>query len=114
MTVSANVLDSDGVQSVSLLFRAVTPKNESPEVSVAMKRVSGDEKSGVYSAGIEGQTAGHLVRFRIRAADRAGAERLQPSENEARPTYSFYALGLTNTARIPFGFVIQVGPQERP
>ena len=114
VTVSANVMDSDGVQSVSLLFRSVTPKNESSEVSVAMARISGDEKSGVYSAGIDGQPADHLVRFRIRALDRTGAERFQPSENETRPSYSFYTLGLTNTARIPFGFVIQTGPQERP
>ena len=61
MTGSANVLDSDGVQSVSLLFRAVTPKNESSEVSVAMKRVSGDEKSGVYSAGIKGGLVGGVA-----------------------------------------------------
>jgi hypothetical protein len=114
VTVTATAADADGVRSMTLSYRAVAPRNASPERTVPMTRISGNESTGTYSATIDGQPAGVLVRFRIKAADAAGAERVQPSENEPRPTHSYYVPAVSNDARIPFGFVISTGPAERP
>jgi len=114
VTVTASAADADGVQSLTLAYRTVAPRNAMAERTVAMTRASGDEKNGTYSAVLEGQPAGVLVRFRIKAADATGTERVQPSENEPRPAYSYYVPAVANDAHIPFGFVISAGPPERP
>ena len=114
VSVSVSIADSDGIQSVTLSYRPVAQRNVTAERSVPMPRTSGDERNGVYAAVIEGQPAGVLVRFRIKAADAAGTERIQPSENEPRPTYSYYVPAVANDARIPFGFLITAGLPEQP
>lgn len=110
VNISVLAASSNRVQSVALMFRSVSVRNESNEQSIPMKRVAGDEKSGKYSATIEGQPGGQLVRFRIKAIDADGVERIEPSANEPRPTHSVYTLGVTNTARVPFGFIFHEGP----
>ena len=114
VSVSAIVADADGVKGVTLLYRIVTAGRETPETPVPMNRMSGDEKKGRYEAAIDAQSPGALVRFRLKAVDATGAERIEPPAYEPRPTYSYSTLVNTNTAGIPFGFVMHVGQPERP
>ena len=112
MPVTADVEDADGVREVTLLYRLARTGGQTSETAIAMERIAGDEKKGTYRAAIEGRPEGSLVRFRIRAADAAGTRRLQPGPNEPRPTYSYSTFINTNTARIPFAHVINVGRLE--
>ncbi|MBI4583103.1 MAG: CotH kinase family protein [Planctomycetes bacterium] len=75
-----------------------------------MKLSAGDEKCGIYEAVIGGQPEGTLVRFLIKAANVAGAERIHPSPNSPRPNYSYIPVAPAASARIPRGLVIQVDP----
>ena len=108
VTVRATVADADGVKTVTLLYRIATSGRESTETPLEMKRISGEEKIGVYEATIDGQLQGTLLRFRIKALDAAGMIRMQPSENEPGWTYSCYTFSSTAKAAIPLGFVINV------
>jgi hypothetical protein len=110
--VTARVEDDDGVKGVALLYRVATGGRESEEASVPMTRRSGDEKHGTYEAAIDGQAQGRLVRFRIQAIDRVGTARLQPSPNEPRPTYSYFAFA-AEPASIPQGYALNIGRMER-
>ncbi len=89
VTVSAAITDAEGVKRANLLYRVVRAGTSSEETAVQMRRIAGDELRGNYEAIIPGQPQGALVRFRIKAVDKAGAERLQPSESEPRPSYSY-------------------------
>ena len=112
-TISASIADADGVRTATLLYRSAITGRESAEKEIPMTRVSGDEKTGRYQADVEAQPTGRLLRFRIKAVDANGAVRFQPSENEPRPTYSFFTSANTNTALVPFGFVLHIGPTEQ-
>ena len=111
--VTATVGDSDGVGAVTLLYRVAGTRRESEESSIRMTRRSGDEKSGIYEAIIGPQAQGQLVRFRIQASDRAGVERIQPSPNEPRPSYSYFSFTNTVEARIPIGCLVNIGAPAR-
>src|SRR5262249_10901497 len=65
-----------------------------------------------YAATIPGQKAGQIIRFRIKAADAQGAERLFPSEHEVRPALSVYVHEPFKPGNFPFGLVINVGQAE--
>ncbi len=78
-----------------------------------MERIAGDEKRGRYQAAIAPQPEGKLVRFRIQALDMTGTARIQPSENDPRPTYSYSTVKEANPARIPFVYLVQAGPAEK-
>jgi hypothetical protein len=106
-TVAAEVADSSGIKSVSLLWSVVSSGRQTAETEVAMVRSGGDERSGVYQGVIGGQPQGSLVRFRIKAAN-AEATRFQPGPNEPRPTFSYSTVVNTNTARIAFAYVVNV------
>jgi hypothetical protein len=106
-TVTAEVADSAGVKSVSLLWSVAASGSQTLEKEIAMQRTAGDERSGVYQAGIGGQPHGTLVRFRIKAAN-TDATRFQPGPNEPLPSFSYTTLANTNTARIPFAYVVNV------
>jgi hypothetical protein len=106
-TVAAQVSDPVGVKSVTLLWCVASSGNQTLETQVAMQRTSGDERSGVYEGVIGGQRQGALVRFRIKAAN-ADVARFQPGPNEPLPTYSYSTVVNTNTARIPFAYVVNV------
>lgn len=105
--VTAEVADADGVKSVSLLWSVASTGRQTVETEVAMQRASGDERSGVYQAVIGGQPEGTLVRFRIKAAN-AEASRFQPGPNEPLPSFSYSTVVNTNTARIPFAYLVNV------
>ncbi|HZR16783.1 MAG TPA: CotH kinase family protein [Verrucomicrobiae bacterium] len=106
-TITAQVSDGAAVKSVSLLWSVASTGNPGLEKEIAMQRVSGDERKGSYQAIIPGQPHGSLVRFRIKAAN-ADTSRLAPGPNEPLPTFSYCTLANTNTARIPFAFIINV------
>jgi hypothetical protein len=117
LTVSAEVSDEDGVRSVSLFYCAMQARehvaqarDRSPEREVAM-RPAGD--AGRFQGVIPGQPESTLVRFRIRAVDGAGQTRWLPAPQEPRPAFSCSTYVNTNTARIPFAFVLS-GPAAAP
>jgi spore coat protein H len=110
--VTAMISDGDRVASVTLLYRVAAPGRESLEHPVSMKRVSGHEREGAYQAEIDGQPEGTLVRFRLKAVDEQGLQRVRPSENDPCWTYSYYTFRNTNQATVPFGFIINVGPLD--
>ncbi len=112
VNVQAKVQDTDGLQGVALLYRVAKSGSEGEETQTPMKRISGTKEAGVYEAVIPGQLEHHLIRFRMKAIDANGASRFHPSENEVRPTYSYFTYANTETAAIPFGFIVHVGEEE--
>ena len=110
VTVRAVVSDSDGVTKVNLLYTVIANGRESAEIELPMRRVSGDGTRGRYEADIPAQPQGRIVRWRIRATDVRGADKIQPSENEPRPTVTYATFLNTNTALIPFGYVFHIPP----
>ena len=110
VVVTAQVAAEGGVEGVTLLWRLA---GRGAEKELVMERLSGDEKQGVYQAVLEGQPEGQVVRFRIRAAGRDGAIRLQPSPHELRPTYTYSTFVNTNTAQIAFGYVVNYASSKR-
>ncbi|MBI5386629.1 MAG: CotH kinase family protein [Verrucomicrobia bacterium] len=106
VSVTAEVSDADGLGAVTLRWQLARPGTEAPETEAAMTRLRGDEKGGTYQALIPAQPPGVVVRFRVQAIDAAGATRWRPSPNEPRPTYTFSTFVNTNTARIPFAYVL--------
>ncbi len=112
VTVTAQVSDACGVKEVSLLWRLAASGGETAESSLAMQRVEGTERSGTYQAAIPGQPAGKLVRWRIKAVNGMGSVRFAPARNEPRPAYSYSTFVNTNSARIPFVYVLNVAPPQ--
>jgi CotH kinase protein/Lamin Tail Domain len=110
--VTATVADSAGVKAVALLYQAATFRRQSEERAIPMTRGAGNETNGIYEASIDAQPQGVLVRFRIQATDTAGTERLQPSPNEPRPTYSYFSFA-TAHASISQGYALNLGRLEQ-
>jgi spore coat protein H len=110
--VRAAVADAEGIRAVRLLYRVAGPGHVSEEASLDMTRISGDSKRGVFEGTIPGQPQGQLVRYRIKAMDSTGTERLLPSPNDPRPAYSFVALTNTPNATVALGYAINVGRIE--
>ena len=112
VTVQAKVADKDGLDEVTLLYRIAKSASEGEEMQIPMKRISGDKKSGRYEAIIPGQPNRLLVRFRIKATDSRSTTRFQPALYEPRPTYSYFTYANTETAMIPFGFIVHIDEEE--
>ncbi len=112
VTVRANIEDDDGLKSATLLYRIAKPGSETAEKNVPMKQISVDKRSGTYEAVIPAQPDRHLVRFKIKAVDSTGAQRIHPSENEPCFSYSYYIYANTEKANIPFGFIINIGKKH--
>lgn len=111
--IKARVADLDGVRSVTLLYRVAGARRESEETEVPMNRQSGDAQSGEYTASIDPQSNGQLVRFRIVASDMANAQRISPSPDAPRPAYSYFTFNPAGQGRIPMGFLVNIGPPAR-
>jgi hypothetical protein len=112
ITVTANVADAGSVTEVSLLWRIAKPGGETGESVVPMKRMDGDDHSGTYQAALPALPAYKLVRWRIKAVNSQGTIRLAPALTDPRPAYSFSTYVNTNTARIGFAYVLNVGPPQ--
>ncbi|MGE4179676.1 MAG: CotH kinase family protein [Limisphaerales bacterium] len=124
VTINAEISDSDGVDRVTLAFRTLpvlptqsNPREPAPpseETVLSMTRIAGDARTGTYSARIPSQPAGRIVRFRIEATDRTGSTGVLPHPHDAHPSWSFLSSTLTNTSAVPWVFMAQHGPKERP
>ena len=114
MEITAEVADADGVKSVQVFYQILRPRERSAEMETPMRRTAGTAAQGQFQGAIPAQPEGVLVRFRIKAVDETGAVRFQPPPNEPRPTYSCSTFVNTNTAHIPFAFVVTeaAGPQS--
>jgi hypothetical protein len=103
--VEAEVRSADEVHEVELRYRVAGSGFEKEEKAVRMTKTP----EGRYAASIPGQTAGQIVRFRIRAVDGKGGARLYPSENDVRPALSVYVHDPFRPGKYPFGLIINVG-----
>jgi len=112
VTVRVTVADEDEVKSVVLLYRLAAAGHLAEENALPMQRVSGDQRSGRFEAAIPAQPAGRLVRYRFRAMDGVGTERIFPSTNDLRPSLTYSTFVNTNTSRIPFGLVLHPTGEE--
>ncbi len=83
-------------------------------LTLTMTRVAGDALQGTYTATIPPQPPGHVVRFHLECTDLAGSKALHPHPHDARPTWSLLSSAPTNNALVPFAFLAQHGPAERP
>jgi len=113
VALRVHVKDADGVKQVELLFRVAADGKLNDESVLPMNRVSGEPRNGVFEATLPAQPASRLVRYRFRGLDEAGMERLFPSTNELRPALSYSTFVNTNTARIPFGFILHLSQELR-
>ena len=106
--VTAEVRAAAGLMAVDLLYRVAGSGSEGAEVAVPMAPLPG----GAYGAVIPPQKAGQIVRYRVRAVDAAGAERLDPHPNDLRPAGSVYVHDPFRPGKIPLGYVVSVGRAE--
>jgi hypothetical protein len=110
--VSATVSADDAVTTVALLYRVASSGRQSEERALPMTRIAGDAQSGVYEASIDAQPQGQLVRFRVRAVGAGEGDRLDPSPNEPRPSYSYFSYAFSK-ATIAQGVAVNVAKIER-
>jgi hypothetical protein len=106
--VEADVRSGEGLREVELRYRVAGSGYETKEVGVPMAKTP----QGRYAAVIPGQKANQIVRFRVRAVDATGGERVFPSENEVRPALSLYVHDKFQPGKIPWGLVLNVGEAE--
>jgi hypothetical protein len=107
VAVTFAAADTDGIRRLRVLTTTLMRGAGNSEHEVAVQRVSGDGRAGRYEVTLPGQSSGALTRFRIEAVDEIGARRSAPNENEPAPAFSVFHFGNTNTATIPFGFLLQ-------
>ena len=100
--------DVSNAESVELLYSLAEPGKVSDEQSLPMTK----EGDGKFSATIPGQVNNRLVRFRVRATNRANSVRHMPSENEIRPAFSVYVTDSIETGSIPVAHFFNVGAEE--
>jgi hypothetical protein len=106
--VEADVRSPVGVRGVELLYRVCGPGYEKDEKALRMAKSA----KGRYAATIPAQKAGQIVRFRVKATDAKGGERLWPNPNDVRPAQSVYVHDKFEMGKIPFGLIINVGKEE--
>jgi hypothetical protein len=106
--VEAEVKSPAGVRSVELLYRLCGSGYEKAEQALPMSK----SPKGRYAASIPAQRAGQIVRFRVKATDAKGGERVYPNANEVRPALSVYVHDTFKTGKIPFGLIVHVGRAE--
>lgn len=113
LQVEARINDPDGVARAVLAYRIVPRPGEPPsageEVEIPMEPSS---PRGPYTASLPPQRDRTLVRFRIRAVDLTGSERVLPHPDDARPAWTVYFGGLESGVRIPVVSLLQYGVAE--
>lgn len=109
-TIGLVAADADGVRNVRVIWTSSSGLTNEQQLS--MQRVSGDARSGRYAASLPGQPSGTLTRFRIEAVDDVGMRRFAPGENEPAPTFSVFHFTNTNTATVPFGFLVRTASAQ--
>lgn len=106
--VTAEARSVAALKAVELLYRVAGNGSEKAETAIPMTKGA----NGAYSATIPAQKAGLIVRFRVRATDASGAERLHPHPNELRPARSVYVHEKFEPGQIPLGYVVSCGARE--
>jgi hypothetical protein len=106
ISVDAEVVGD--VATVELRYRVAGSGYEKAEQTVPMVK----SLSGTYHAKIPPQKAKQIVRFRVHAVDKSGAERFAPHPNELRPAESVYVHERFKAGEWPLGFIINVGAAE--
>ena len=109
VVIRAEVAAAEGIDSVTLWWRAVSPSTPKGETALAMTRIDGDEHRGRYGAKIPAQPEGMLVRYRIEAKSAQGATRNSPGANELRTAWSYSTFVNHNTAQVPVGYLWHLG-----
>ncbi|KAB2661054.1 MAG: hypothetical protein DVB31_12920 [Verrucomicrobia bacterium] len=92
--------DDDGVTSASVEYRVGTPQGWSAYRSLPMARVSGKTTAGEYAVSLPVPPEGSVVRFRLRARDGAGGERVWPPPQETVSEFSYLVLSRPERATI--------------
>lgn len=111
--VTALISTDASLDSAVLEWSAWWGAGNIPWTQISMHCVHKDECTNAFEAVIPPQPEGRLVRFRIRARDACGVERVFPAETELRPTFTFATFVNTNTARIPFLRLLTMGKLKR-
>lgn len=93
-------------KELTLLYRVVAGGSDGKELSLPMPKQS----NGQFAASIPGQSAGSLVRYRVKGVGNDGAVRFYPAEYDLRPTMSAYVHEKWEAATIPFGLIITGAP----
>jgi spore coat protein CotH len=106
LDVEAEMKDAAGIREARLLYWVVEDGIEGEETAVPMEK---DAATGRFRARIPPQRAGTLVRYRVRAANDAGAERLHPAEHDLRPTLSAFVHEPWKLGRVQLGSIIRAG-----
>ena len=97
-----------GAKELTLLYRVVAGGSAGEESSLPMAK----QAEGRFAASIPGQSAGSLVRYRVKAVGDDGGVRFSPADHDLRPTMSAYVHGKWEAANIPLGLVIRGGPDK--
>ncbi|MDB6152386.1 MAG: Inner spore coat protein [Chthoniobacteraceae bacterium] len=113
VTIGAVVEGTVGINAVTLYFRVAAGLSLSAETALQMKRVSGDEKKGLYEALLPPQVEQRVVRYRIEATDIVGAKRISPAASELQSAFSYSTFLNNNSSAIPWGVVLHPGDKPR-
>lgn len=123
LKVTARVADPDGVRGVRLAYQVLPPSappgpaprppRGAPSEPAKEIEVPMTGEGGLYTAQVPAQSQGALVRFRVKATDGAGSERIAPHPHDARPAWTVYFGSLPGESRIPQVALIQQGPIEQ-
>jgi hypothetical protein len=108
VTVRASVDHAEAVRAVEFRYQIVQPGSVSDEKIVPMKTEGGKQFTGEIPA----QTAGALVRFRVRAVDGQQTERFYPAPTDLRPALSFYVQANPDATKIALAHVINTDPRD--
>lgn len=101
LVVSAAIKSAKPVEAAELQYQVIRSAKSVTGTNLAMGRVSGDALAGRYEVTIPAQTAGSLVRFTIKAADKDGTARVEPGPSEPRPAFSAFVADVSERGRIP-------------
>lgn len=112
LTVTARVKDAAGVQTVSLSWLAFSGPGSGTWNEVPMPRQSGDATNGLYTGTLPAPASDRLIRYKIRAKNEPGTERVYPAKSGPRSSLTFSTFVNTNTARVPFVYLLTPKPMQ--
>ena len=95
-------------RSVELLYRVIAQGAEDRELTLPMTVEVGSR----YRGTIPPQTAGSLIRYRVKATGNDGSVRFSPDEQELRPSLSVYVHEPWERGNIPFALIIRGGSDK--
>lgn len=106
LKVTATVSDADA--KMALCYKVVAPGSEGEEVVLEMNR----DAEGIFGASIPGAEANRILRFRVKATNKAGDTRYHPHQHAIRPALSAYVRADLEVGAIPIAHFFNVGEEE--